>query len=228
MNSLQLITDVVDFGSYEMLLEQDNVNKPRTLKIKGPYIVAEQMNANKRIYDKGLMERVISGYKKDYIDAGTAYCELNHQQSTSVNPKEASDRILSLTQQDNIWIGESIVLCSDAKHGIIGTPNGDIVASLLQHGGKIGKSTRGVGSINENTGRIDTDYRMITVDTVLDPSGPNCFVDGILENKEFMINTHGQIIECAFEAYEKSLQTLPLKNKQDAILSMFDTFLKSI
>ena len=206
---------------YEVIIEQQNQNKPLNIKIKGPYIVSEKKNANGRIYSRKLIEsKVIPEFQKTWIDTKRAYCELNHPDTTVVDPKNASDLITSLTQEGDIWIGESVVLCSDPRFGIIGTPNGDIVASMLQHGGKIGKSTRGVGTINEKN-IIDEEYKLITVDTVLDPSGPGCFVDGILESKDFMINTHGDIIEVAYESYEKGLENIPTHSVKTDVGSQY-------
>ena len=100
-----------------------------------------------------------------------------------VDPKNASDLILNLTQDGNTFIGESIVLNGDTRLGIPGTPNGDILAAILLRGGRIGKSTRGAVD-NPNNKKIDKNnaYNLITVDTVLEPSGPGCWIgDVILE-----------------------------------------------
>ena len=207
-----LYETLFDGFDYDIIIEQQNQNKPLSIKIKGPCIVTEQKNANARTYSRKLMEeKVVPEFQKNWIDTQRAYAELNHPTSTKIDPKLASDRITSLKQDGNVWIGESVVLCSDPRFGILGTPNGDIVASLLQHGGKIGKSTRGVGEISESQ-RIDEKYKMITIDTVIDPSGPGCFVDGIMESKEFIINTHGEIIEAAFDKFTKGLHNIPTQS----------------
>jgi len=234
MNSLKLMYETLfDSYDYDIIIEQQNQNKPLNIKIKGPYIVSEQKNANGRIYSRKLIEeKTVPEFQKDWIDSGRAYGELNHPQSTKINPREASDRIISLKQEGNIWIGESVVLCSDPRFGIIGTPNGDIVASLIQHGGKIGKSTRGVGSINKNN-LIDEEFKLITIDTVVDPSGPGCFVDGILESKEFIIDSHGEIVEIAFEKFEKSLKSIPTRSVRtteggEYVYNIFKIFIENI
>ena len=134
--------------------------------------------------------------------------ELNHPQSASINYERACHRITSLKQEDNTWIGESIILCSNPQHGIHGTPLGEVLASVIQHGGKPGMSTRGVGSINED-GSVDKEFVLVTVDLVSDPSGPGCFVAGILESKEFVINTHGEIYEVRYNEFEKGIAKIP-------------------
>jgi hypothetical protein len=233
MKKYKLFSETMfDIYDYDVIIEQQNQNKPLEIKIKGPYVVSEVKNANGRTYRKSLLEtKSIPEFQKNWIDQRRAYCELNHPQSSSIDPRLASDRILSLKQEDNIWIGESVVLCSDSRFGIKGTPNGDIVASLLQHGGKIGKSTRGVGTVNESN-IVEEDYKLITVDTVVDPSGPGCFVDGILESKEFMINEHGDIIEIAYNKFEKNINNLPNTHqssvKNEYIYGLFENFINNI
>jgi len=234
MKPLKLIYETLfDNFDYDIIIEQQNTTKPLSIKIKGPYVVSETKNANGRVYSQKLLEeKTIPDFQKNWIDTKRAYGELNHPQSTKIDPKLASDRILSLKQDGKIWIGESIVMASDPRFGIIGTPNGDIVASLLQHGGKIGKSTRGVGEINESS-RIDTKYKMITVDTVVDPSGPGCFVDGIMESKEFMIDNHGDIIEVAFDKFTEGLKNIPSHSVKtdiggEFVYDIFKQFIRDI
>ena len=100
-----------------------------------------------------------------------AYAELDHAQSYNVNPKDACDIITDLHASGTNFEGESEVLNGDTRLGIPGTPNGDILAAILMHGGKIGKSTRGAVD-NPKNPIIDRNntYKLITVDTVLNPS----------------------------------------------------------
>ena len=223
-----LYTDV----DIETIVEQKNPNEAKFLKIKGPYIVSEKKNVNGRTYSRGLMENSVAEWKKEWLDTKRSYAELNHPEYIKVDPKNASDLIVSLEQQGDLWIGESIVLCSDFAHNIKGTANGDTLAALIQHGGKIGKSTRGVGQISEDK-RVDKVYKLITIDTVVDPSGPGCMVDGILESKEFLITAHGDIMENAIEKFAASVSNIPSHSVKtdigrDYVNSLFDKFIIDI
>jgi len=206
---LKLITDEhITLNDIEYITEQTNSNAPKFIKIKGPYIVAERRNANKRLYKRNLMENSIKEYVDHKINSGRGYGELNHPPSSEVNMDRACHIIQSLTPYEtdkNIWIGESVILSS--SNGRIGTPCGDIVASIIQHGGKVGVSTRGVGEINEDN-IVEKDYKLICVDVVTEPSIGD-FCDGILESKNFMINTHGEVVEYAYEKLNKQLKTIP-------------------
>ena len=162
----------VTFNDLSVIVEQANAKQPAKLKIKGIYIACDVQNVNGRIYDFNYFEEsVIPEYRKIWIEPMRAYAELNHAQSHQVNPKDACEIITSLTPEGKNYIGESIVLNSDSRFGTPGTPNGDILAAILMHGGKIGKSTRGaVDNPDNKVINKDNAYSLITIDTVLDPS----------------------------------------------------------
>ena len=221
-----------DIRDYEIIFEQKNEKEPRYIRVKGPYIVAETKNANGRSYSQKLMERVVEKFMKECVVPGRAFGEMNHPTTASINFERACHRVTSLTQEKNVWIGESIVLCSNPQHNIRGTPMGDVLASIIQHGGKPGMSTRGVGEINES-GVIDTDYVLLAIDSVSDPSGPGCYVNGILESKEFLIDVHGDLIEVPITRLETGLATLPGGSTHTTagnvyVKSLIEDFLKTI
>jgi len=226
---LKLIVEE-DFHDFELLIEKKSEDEKGFYKVRGPYIVTEKKNANGNIYSIALMEKVVQQFIEKKIKSGMSFGELNHPTHTNIDPRQICHRVISLEQNNddpNLWMGESIVLTSNPNKNIKGTPNGDILASMLQHGGRPGMSTRGVGEINEQN-RVDKDYTLITIDCVTDPSGPGCFVDGILESKNFMINQHGDIVEIAYDTYENKLKNIPNKDSQKYIYEAFKQFIKDI
>lgn len=64
----------------------------------------------------------------------------------------ASARFLSIEEDNKSWVAEGVILCSDEKFGIKGTPCGDVLASLTNYGTKWGLSTRALGDVDESTG----------------------------------------------------------------------------
>ena len=149
---------------------------------------------------------------------------------------------MSLVEDNKSWIGRAVVLASDPKFGIKGTPCGDILNSFIQFDCAFGHSTRGVGNVNEDTGEVD-EYQLICVDTVLSPSigifnkgndkrlnngilesanrnlkkvleykKQTKYVNGILESKDFMIDMHGEIVESAYGKLGKKLSKMPNTN----------------
>lgn len=172
MKLISEIVNPVSLNDYEVIVEQTNKNTPMKLKVKGVFISCDVKNVNGRIYEFDYMnEDVIPEYDRVWISQHRAYGELNHAQSHVVNPKDACFLIESLKPEGKNFIGEAIVLNSDSRLGTPGTPNGDILAAILLHGGKMGVSTRGaVEDPQNNIINKHNLYSLITIDSVLDPS----------------------------------------------------------
>ena len=150
----------VTFNDISVIVEQANSKQPSKMMIKGLYIACDVVNANGRTYDFNYFEEtVVPEYRKTWIEPMRVYAELNHANSHEINPKDACEIITSLTPEGKNYIGESVILNSDARFGTPGTPNGDILAAILIHGGKIGKSTRGAVE-NPKNKMIDRNNRL--------------------------------------------------------------------
>jgi hypothetical protein len=213
----------------ELVIEQANNGKPKKLKIAGPFLVANERNGNGRLYNEDVLEKAVAEFTKEKIDKGLAFGETNHPDSIDINYERACIKVDSLKKEGNIWIGEATVLASFPELGIKGTVLGDNLASILQYGGKPGVSSRGVGQIGKDK-VIDKVYKLIAEDVVHNPSGPGCYVDGILESKNFMINTHGDILEAAFDSFEDNMKNLPRRAtfKADHIANSFNNFYEAL
>lgn len=215
----KLITEAA-FEEFHLIKEAVEPGKPQPLIIEGIYIQADKKNGNGRIYEYDSLKTTVDKFITEKINTNQALEELEHPTEITINPDRVCCRTISLVEgDDHNWIGRSLVLASDPDYGIKGTPCGDIVKSLLQFDTKLGHSTRGVGEVNEDG--LVSDYQLICIDTVLSPSigifndsNGNRFVNGILESKNFIINTHGEILEETYDNFEKNLSKLP-RNRQD-------------
>lgn len=201
-----------DIKKIDIIKEEFSKDKPNTIKLRGPFLEYGLKNGNNRTYLKEELEAQVKKFDEDMIKTGRALCELEHPDTIVISPENACARILSLTQNDadNQFIGEAVVLASDDRFGIKGTPKGDVLASLLQYGTAVGFSSRGVGEVIDN---VVHDYQLVTVDCVLQPSigkysesNAGRFVNGILESKEFVMNHHGFIVEKAYNKVEKDIE----------------------
>jgi hypothetical protein len=221
MNSVKLICET-NFQEFDVIIEQENAGKPKEIKVKGPYIVCEVKNANGRIYKSEDMQKAVDEYIEEYVKANRALGELNHPESTDIDYNNACHMCTSLEYDpsNKLFIGESKVL--------LGTPKGDLLGGLLSQGVTVGMSTRGVGNVNNDN--IVEDFKLIAVDAVSNPSGPGAFVEGILESKQFMIDSHGQIIEKAFGNLEKNLKNIPRRSdpKKDFLQNVIKEFIIDI
>ena len=235
---MKLITET-DFRKFD--ISKEKVGKcPECLKLTGIYIQCDKPNGNNRIYSYDMMKPEVDSFIENFVEQGRAFGELEHPDRVEIDPKSAAVRIISLKENpdEKNWVGTSVVLASYPEYGIKGTPNGDIVAALIDYGGRLGFSTRGCGEINESEeGDEVVDFKLSTIDIVSNPSigefctasGQRC-VNGILESKEFMVNTHGIVVEKSYDKLEKKLAVLPKHSdeKANVIAAAVRSFYKDI
>lgn len=205
-----------EIGNVSLIKEELDESGVKSLFIEGIFAQAELKNRNKRVYPKKVLEAAIDKYVKEYVDANRALGELNHPKEVAPNPERACILIKKLKWEDNNVVGKAKVLS---------TPCGEIVKSLIKDGVQLGVSTRGIGSISEKNGDsiVESDYAISAIDVVSNPSGIDCFVNGILENVEFYYDK-GVLCECSIDEYLKH-------KKQGNIIQLkedFDSFLKNI
>jgi len=203
---------------FEYILEEKNPKEPAKLYIQGPYMVCNEVNKNQRIYERDDMAREVDRYIKEMVMTKRAMGELNHPTSAEVNLERACHIVTNLRIEGNHVIGKSQVLS---------TPMGQIVRNLINDGVKVGMSSRALGKLNEESGGVNrvTDMRLIAIDCVSDPSCPKAFVNGILESKQFILNSRGELEE-VFNRFENSLKTLPNKDVQAYLKEQILTFFK--
>lgn len=215
-----------DFNDYKTIITENAETGAKKIKLVGPYIVADKNNNNKRKYIFEDLKPEVDRFINEIVATNRALGELEHPKYAHINPERAAIKIESLTLDEpaKIWIGSSVVLATDTKNNIKGTPLGDILASLIQYGTKLGFSTRGVGSIEES---IVRNYRITTVDCVTNPSIGE-FVEGVLESKSFIINTHGMILEANYNEMEESIKNLNRKNKAEQLQKIISRFINKI
>ena len=200
-----------------LIVEEQNSKSAATYYVSGPYMMAEEINKNKRKYQLQEMEEEVSRFKKEMVVSNRSMGELNHPESAEINPERACHLITELSQDGNVFYGKSKIL---------NTPLGNLTRSLMQDGVRLGMSSRSLGSLNEESEYdLVSDMKLITIDCVADPSFSDAFVNGVLESKQFVYK-NGIIEEC-FDSFEKGLKKLP-KSKDDRDLFMREQFFKLV
>lgn len=169
----------LNFSEVSVLSEGKGDQK--NVYISGPFLQAEKVNRNNRVYPQKVMDAAVEKYKKEYIDQSRALGELNHPAEPVVNPERSAILTTELTKDGCYYIGKAKVLS---------TPMGKIVENLLSDGVKIGVSSRGLGSIKPGRGGINevqNDFMLTTAaDVVFDPSAQTAFVEGVYEQAEWI------------------------------------------
>ena len=185
MDTVKLFSEAVEEVEY---ITEAKENGGKNYKIKGIFLQADIKNRNGRVYPMEVLEKEVGRYNKKFINEKRAYGELGHPDVPTVNLERVSHMVTELYPDGKNFIGE-------AK--IMETPMGKIVKSLMDEGGKLGVSSRGMGSLDERGGAkyVRDDFYLATAaDIVADPSAQNAFVEGIMEGKEWVWN-NGALIE---------------------------------
>jgi len=218
--SLRLLVETPSLDQFEYIEEQKNVKGPSTLKIRGVYMESESVNKNQRIYTEGDMRREVDRYINEMVRPKRALGELNHPASAEVDLERACHMVTDLHWEGKTVVGESVVLSS---------PTGQIVRSLINDGVKVGMSSRALGQLSEEGHGINrvNEMRLIAVDCVADPSCPKAFVNGILESKQFVINSDGRLEEY-YDRFENALKKLPRNDVQAYLKEQVMAFLSKL
>ena len=185
MNTVKLFSEAVDEVQY---ITEAKEGGGKNYKIKGIFLQADIKNRNGRVYPMEILEKEVARYNKKFINENRAYGELGHPEGPTVNLERVSHMVTELYPDGKNFVGE-------AK--IMETPMGKIVKNIMNEGGKLGVSSRGMGSLNQKNGAnyVRDDFYLATAaDIVADPSAPNAFVEGIMEGKEW-VWTNGALIE---------------------------------
>jgi hypothetical protein len=214
---MKLIRELTE--SVQYLTEEKDGKK--TLFIEGPFLVAEAVNKNKRMYKEETMRNEVNRYNEEYISKNRAFGELGHPDTPSINLDRVSHLIVGLRQEGNAWIG---------KAKILETPMGNIARNLIEGGAQLGVSSRGMGSLKMENGInvVQGDFHLATAaDIVADPSAPGAFVQGIMEGKEWMM-VNGVWTEYQYEEAKQEIKQASRKEIEQVSLRIWESFVKKL
>ena len=214
---MKLISEEVNDAQY--IVEEASGKK--SYKIKGIFLQAEMKNRNGRVYPMEVLEREVLRYNKEFINKKRAFGELGHPDGPTVNLERVSHMITKLHPDGKNFIGE-------AK--IMDTPYGKIVKGLIDEGAQLGVSSRGMGSLIQRNGAnyVKDDFYLATAaDIVADPSAPDAFVQGIMENKEWVWD-NGVLVEKDIEAWKQQVRRAKQRALDEAKLKIFESLLRKL
>ena len=214
---MKLITETVE--EVQFLTESD-ANGNKTYFIEGPFMQADTLNRNKRVYPKNILLNEVARYSKEYVQNNRAFGELNHPSGPTVNLDRVSHIIKEFNSNGSDVYG---------KAKIMETPMGKIVKNLIDEGARLGVSSRGMGSLKQRNGynEVQPDFMLSAVDIVADPSAPNAFVNGIMEGKEWIWD-NGMLVERQIEEYRRELSRASARQLEQKATKLFEDFLKKL
>ena len=219
---LKFLVEDIHEGLDFMIEEKSRLDEQKTF-VTGPFLMAEQKNQNGRIYRLDEMVQEVNRYTENMIKSRRAIGEMNHPQSTEVNPVNACHLVTELKQNGNYFMGKSQVL---------NTPMGLLLKSLIQDNIKMGISSRALGNVTESNGSKNvSNFHLICLDIVHQPSVQNAMLESVMESKEWMIRSDGTIIEAAAKAYaelNETLRTYPKHGTDNFLKEALLTFINTL
>lgn len=216
-----LITELTENVEYITEANEDGAKKHY---ITGPFLVAEKQNKNGRIYRMNILEQEVARYMKEQVNEGRGYGELGHPPGPQINLERVSHMITELKKEGNVFIGKAL---------IAETPMGNIARGLMSSGAKLGVSSRGLGSLKPNSEgimEVQNDFRLATAaDIVSDPSAPGAFVNGIMENVEWIYDPiKGTWLEEKVNDIKNQIHKMSKRELEERTLSLFENHIKAL
>jgi hypothetical protein len=161
----------------------------KDLYMKGICIQGGVKNANERVYPVSEIERAVATLNKQVVEGYSVLGEVDHPDDLKINLDRVSHMITEMWMDGPNGFG---------KMKILPTPMGNLVRTMLESGVKLGVSSRGSGNVSDASGQV-SDFEIVTVDIVAQPSAPNAYPKAIYEGLMNMKNGH-RVFEMAKEA----------------------------
>lgn len=216
---MKLIRENIEEVKY---ITEASENGKKNLYITGPFLVYDKPNKNNRLYSKQTLANEVNRYNEEFVKTNRALGELGHPDTPSINLERVSHKIVSLEDNGEAFIGKAMIL---------ETPYGNIVKNFIDSGVNLGVSSRGMGSLmqtKEGYNLVQDDFRLATAaDIVADPSAPGAFVNGIMENKEWLF-VEGRFVEMDIDSAKKQIKQASRKDLERVALNLFENFIRKL
>ena len=181
--------------------------KGKDLYMKGVFIQGGVENHNKRVYPVQEIQKAVSTINEQIKGGYSVLGEVDHPDDLKINLDRVSHMITEMWMDGPAGFG---------KLKVLPTPMGELVRSMLTSGVKLGVSSRGSGQVNEGSGHV-SDFEIITVDIVAQPSAPHAYPKAIYEG---LMNMRGgaKVFETAREAAQDQKVQKYLKQGIEALI----------
>ena len=171
------------FNQANIVLE--GANEGKDLYMKGIMIQGGVRNANQRVYPVNEIGRAVKTLNDQISNGYSVLGEVDHPEGLNINIDRVSHMITECWMDGDNGYG---------KLKILPTPMGNLVKTMLEAGVKLGVSSRGSGNVAEDGSNTVSDFEIITVDVVAQPSAPGAYPTPIYEQ---LMNARG-----GMKAYE--------------------------
>lgn len=194
--NLQPLRERLSFDQAQMQVEaKETANGGKDLYMKGIFIQGDKLNHNQRVYPSSEIARAVESIKSRLEQGYSVLGEADHPDDLQVNIDRVSHMVTEMWMDGADGYG---------KLKLIPTPMGNIIKTLLESGVKLGVSSRGSGNVGAN-GKV-SDFEIVTVDVVAQPSAPDAYPTPIYE-RVMLDRRRAALMDVAFAAtYDRSAQ----------------------
>jgi len=169
--------------------EEADSSGGKNLYLKGICIEGDVRNANDRVYPVREIAKAVNTINKQITEGNSVLGEVDHPDDLKINLDRVCHSVEEMWMDNNAGCG---------KLKILPTPMGNLIKTLLQSGVKLGVSSRGSGNVDDRSGHV-SDFEIVTIDVVAQPSAPNAYPRAIYEGLMNMNYGH-RLLEVAREA----------------------------
>jgi len=155
----------------EILSEEAADGSGKNLYLKGICIEGGVRNANERVYPVNEIAKAVETINEQIKTGHSVLGEVDHPEDLKINLDRVSHMI------EKMWMDGP---AGYGKLKILPTPMGELVKTMLTSGVKLGVSSRGSGNVDDRNGHV-SDFEIVTVDVVAQPSAPNAYPTAIYE-----------------------------------------------
>ena len=177
------------FNQASLVVEMAGEGGKTATSMEGIFIQGGVKNANERVYPVNEIQRAVETLNNQITEGYSVMGEVDHPEDLKINLDRVSHMITSMWMDGPNGFG---------KLKLLPTPMGNLVSTMLGAGVKLGVSSRGSGNVDDRTGHV-SDFEIVTVDVVAQPSAPNAYPKAIYEGLMNMKHGH-RVFEMAKEA----------------------------
>lgn len=165
------LQETMTFDAANMIAETVEENGQKSMFMKGLFIEGDVRNANQRIYPGREIHKAVETINKQIKGGYSVLGEVDHPEDLKINLDRVSHMITEMWTEGANGYG---------KLKMLPTPMGKLIETMQSAGVKLGVSSRGSGNVNESNGHV-SDFEIVTVDIVAQPSAPNAYPTAIYE-----------------------------------------------
>jgi len=187
---MHILREHLSFDTAEMKVISEDAPSGggKNLFMEGICLQGGVLNENGRVYEVREISKAVESINDKIRKGFSVLGEVDHPEDLKIN----LDRVCANIKR--MWM--------DGPNGfgklqILPTPMGNLVRAMLESGVKLGVSSRGQGNVDRN-GKV-SDFEIVTVDIVAQPSAPNAYPTPVYEGVRNMRHGHN-LMEMAKEA----------------------------